>query len=70
MTNLENAERLRAEYLKNAPRKNKVNICQQRPNWNGCDYCDVYAGCGLECWEQTKKHWCFGCVEVDRRATE
>ncbi len=66
MTDLENAERLRKIYL-TTPRenmKNMKNICQALPNWNGCDYCDIYAGRGLECWEQTKKHGCCYCIEV------
>lgn len=70
MTKLENADKLRMEYIKNTPRKNIVNICHARPNWNGCDYCDIYAGGGLECWEQTKSHWCCYCAEVEMRATE
>ena len=50
MTNLENAERLRKAYLQSTNTKHKVkNICRAIPNWNGCDYCDVYAGSGIEC---------------------
>lgn len=64
MTNFENAERLRKLYLSRTPRKGKKNICQALPKWNGCDYCDIYAGRGLECWEQTKKHNRCHCKEV------
>lgn len=64
MTNFENAERLRKLYLSRTPRKGKKNICQALSKWNGCDYCDIYAGRGLECWEQTKKHNCCYCKEV------
>lgn len=64
MTNLENAEVLRKYYLTHKKRKNKTNICQARKNWNGCDYCDVYAGCGVECWKQDGRHNCCHLVEV------
>lgn len=64
MTNFENAERLKKLYLSRTSRKGKKNICQALPKWNGCDYCDIYAGRGLECWEQTKKHNCYHCKEV------
>lgn len=65
MTNYENAEKLRGEYL-NSYKENrkKVNICTARRNWNGCDYADVYAGAGLECWKQGCKHNCIRCTEV------
>ena len=67
MTDYENAERLRTEYLKREPRKNFVNICRARPNWNGCAFCDVYAGPGLECWQQHARHNCCYCEEMKRR---
>lgn len=66
MTNFVNAEKLRAEYLTRPARKSVVNICNARPNWNGCDYCDVYAGCGSECWKQDGKHNCIRVTEVLR----
>lgn len=67
MTDYANAERLRAYYLSHKPMKSKVNICTRRPNWNGCDYCDVYSGSGCECWKQDGKHDCIGCREESRR---
>lgn len=65
MTDYKNAERLRAEYLQQTPRKTIRNICAARPNWNGCDYCDVYSGAGLECWKQDGKHNCVYAREVN-----
>ena len=67
MTDYANAEKLRDYYNTHNPRKSVVNICTRRPNWNGCDYCDVYAGSGMECWKQDGKHYCVGCRE-ERRA--
>lgn len=64
MTDRQNAERLRAEYLTRPRRKNLVNICTARRNWNGCDYADIYAGAGLECWKQNGKHDCVRCMEA------
>ena len=58
MANINNAERLRSEYITRKPRKTVKNICTARPNWNGCDYCDVYGGNGLDCWKQDGKHEC------------
>lgn len=63
MTDFNNAEKLRKYYLTHKQRKNKVNICSGIPNWNGCDYCDVYSGAGLPCWKQTGKHNCIRCKE-------
>lgn len=64
MTNYENAERLRKYYLIHEGRKTVENICTRKPNWNGCDYCDVYSGVGLPCWKQDGKHNCVGVIEV------
>lgn len=64
MTDFENAEKLRKEHLTRRARKTIKNICKARPNWNGCDYCDVYAGPGLECWKQDGPHKCVFVVEV------
>lgn len=64
MTDTANAERLRAYYLTHKRRKSVVNICNARRNWNGCDYCDVHAGTGLECWKQDARHSCIHCKEV------
>ena len=66
MTDFENAERLRKHYLTHKKRQNKTNICQAQKNWNGCDYCDVYSGCGLECWKQDGKHNCVKCHEITK----
>ena len=46
-------------------RHNVKNICRAIPNWNGCDYCDVYAGSGIECWKQGNKHNCCHCERVN-----
>ena len=67
MTDYQNAERLRHEYLTRPQRKNLVNICAARPNWNGCDYCDVYSGTGLECWKQDATHNCCYCKQEQRK---
>lgn len=67
MTDLQNAEKLRYEFLTRSARKNTINICNARPNWNGCDYCDVYAGPGLECWKQNAKHTCVHVTEEKRK---
>lgn len=61
MADYANAERLRKKYLSGPQNTKKKNICQARRNWNGCDYCDVYAGSGLECWKQGKPHNCCHC---------
>lgn len=66
MTNYENAEKLREKYISEPHTESKIrNICRAKRNWNGCDYCDVYAGSGLECWKQGKKHNCCGCERVE-----
>lgn len=67
MTDLKNAEKLRDYYIKNNGRKTIINICTARPNWNGCDYCDIYAGAGLPCWKQDAKHNCIRCKEEARK---
>ena len=64
MTDFENAEELRKYYLTHPKRKGITNICNGKRNWNVCDYGDVYAGCGLECWKQDGKHKCCRIVEV------
>lgn len=62
MTNYKNAETLRDYYLTHEPRK--TNVCKAKPNWNGCDYCDVYTD-GL-CWKQNgKQNYCH-CIEEDK----
>ena len=58
MTDYANAERLRKYYLTHKQRQDAKNICRALPNWNGCDYCDIYAGAGLECWKQDGQHDC------------
>ena len=66
MTDLENAERLRREYLKNPGTNVKMrNICNAIPHWDGCDYCDVYAGVGLDCWKQGKRHDCCKALYIE-----
>lgn len=66
MTDTQNAERLRKEYLTRPARKTIRNVCNARPNWNGCDYCDVYAGTGLDCWKQNATHKCVYVTEEKR----
>lgn len=66
MTNHKNAQLLRDKYLKNTHRKGVVNICTARAKWNGCDYCDVFSGCGLECWKQDGRHNCVYVREEKR----
>lgn len=61
MTDYQNAERLRKYYLTHKQSKQFINICTRTPKWNGCDYCDVYAGISLPCWKQDGKHNCIGC---------
>ena len=51
-TNVNNAERLRSYFLSHKQRENIINVCRARPNWDGCDYCDLYSGSGLPCWKQ------------------
>ena len=41
-TNVNNAERLRSYFLSHKQRENIINVCRARPNWDGCDYCDLY----------------------------
>ena len=65
MTDYQNAEHLRDEYNTRRPRKTITNICMARPKWNGCDYCDVYSGNGLECWKQDGKHNCIHVREIN-----
>lgn len=66
MTDHANAERLYKEYVTRPQRKTVRNVCQARPNWNGCDFCDVYAGPGLDCWKQNAKHSCVHVREEKR----
>ena len=68
MTDYENAERLHQEYLTRPQRKTLVNICRARPNWNGCDFCDIYSGPGMECWKQNDRHNCCYCEQQKREA--
>ena len=46
-TNVNNAERLRSYFLSHKQRENIINVCRARPNWDGCDYCDLYSGSGF-----------------------
>lgn len=66
MINYENAENLRKYYITHESRKTVINMCSARKNWNGCDYCDVYAGSGLPCWKQDGKHNCCHCTEIKK----
>lgn len=66
MTDYANAERLRKVYLSYDHSSKMVNICRAKRNWNGCDYADVYAGSGLECWKQGGEHNCIRCERVER----
>jgi hypothetical protein len=68
MIDYKNAESLRTAYLSNEKHARFVNVCTAKRNWNGCDYCDVYSGRGLECWKQGTVHNCVHCVQVERGA--
>ena len=65
MTDYDNAERLRKHYLLDTTKHTTKNICRAKPNWNGCDYCDVYAGSGEECWNQKSDFKCCHCERIE-----
>lgn len=67
MTDLINAERLREYFLTHEHNNKYVNVCDGLPNWNVCDYGDIYAGKGLECWKQDGKHDCIRCKRLERK---
>ena len=69
-TNVNNAERLRGYFLSHKQRENIINVCRARPNWDGCDYCDLYSGSGLPCWKQDDKHNCCKLEEVKTKNKE
>jgi hypothetical protein len=64
----QNAERLKIYNRTHTKRKNKINICNGRMNWNSCDYIDYcyqeYGKHGCECWKQDGKHDCVRCTEI------
>ena len=73
MTDEMNANRLLQYSRTQNKMENKVNYCNAKPNWNGCDYCDLYKaesydekGCHCwkqdEPWEQHKRTGCCHCV--------
>jgi hypothetical protein len=64
MTDYENAEKLYLEYKTRPRRKNIKNVCLARPNWNGCDFCDVYGPYTGECWKQNATHKCVYVKEL------
>lgn len=69
MTDYTNAENLRRDHDRHNTQEYNykfINICKARPNWDGCDYCDVYGGCGLECWKQGRAHNCVKCCREER----
>ena len=67
MTHRDNAERLRYIYLSNIHGESKKrNICTARSNWNGCDYSDIYAAGGGECWKQGAPHRCIRCIRYEK----
>lgn len=69
MTDYKNAELLRHAYLNNPCNGSSTrNICRGQRNWNVCDYGDVYAGNGLECWKQGGDHWCVHCERITMEA--
>lgn len=69
-TNIKNAERLRSYFLSRKQRKDVVNVCRAMPNWDGCDYCDLYAGSGFPCWKQDGKSNCCKVEEVKNVVSE
>lgn len=57
MTNEINANELLKYSRTQNKMKDKINYCNAKPNWNGCDYCDLYMAesCdenGCHCWKQ------------------
>jgi hypothetical protein len=65
MTDYVNAEKLYNEFVTRTPRKTKTNICLARPNWNGCDFCDVYGTLTGKCWKQDGSHKCVFVREMN-----
>ena len=64
MTDHQNAKKLLNEYNTRTRRKNTINRCLARPNWNGCDFCDVYKyDVNGECWKQNATHKCVYVME-------
>ena len=64
-----NAERLRHYYDTHQQRKNKINICAGRANWNACHFIDFNmqdydAQHGCKCWKQDGAHFCVRCSEI------
>lgn len=73
MTNETNANELLRYSRTQKKMEDKINYCNGRPNWNGCDYCDLYKaesydekGCHCwkqdEPWEQKGRRGCCHCV--------
>lgn len=59
MTDYKNAEKLYRKYTTCTHGKNTKNVCLARPNWNGCDFCNVYKYIvNGECWKQNGAHNC------------
>lgn len=67
-TKEENADRLERLNRTQNKRKNVVNICRARGNWNACDYIDynkqAFSTNGQECWKQDTDHTCCHCVKI------
>lgn len=66
MTDIKNAEKLYKEYLTRPARKTIRNVCNAYPNFTGCDFCDLYAGPGKDCWKQNATHKCIFVTEEKR----
>lgn len=64
------------QYFRNQKKmKDKINYCNAKPNWNGCNYCDYHKAesfdeSGFHCWkqdesyEQIRRSGCCHCVTV------
>lgn len=65
------AEDLRKYYDTHKERKNKINICTGRANWNSCTFIDCNLQDydekhGCKCWKQDGAHDCIRLQEITR----
>lgn len=71
MTKLEKDRRIADsslhEFLYGKKMKTQVNVCTARPNWDSCQFMDLYSHRAVQpdgrffCWNQSKD-WC--CIKV------
>ena len=69
-TNVNNAERLRSYFLSHKQRENIINVCRARPNWDGCDYCDLLFRFRASMLEEDDKHNCCKLEEIKTKNKE